>query len=62
MNFRGKRKELVGFVGALGVVIALAGFVGGYMSVRTTIVASFAVWVLGVMLMRVLTVPPDSTR
>ncbi len=59
MGIRQKRRELVGLVGALGVVIALAGFVGGYLSVRATIVWTFGVWILGTMLVRVLTDPPD---
>ncbi|OWY01331.1 hypothetical protein B6V76_13610 [Thioclava sp. IC9] len=41
MGFRQKRHELVGLVGAIGVVIALAGFVGGYLSTGATIVLTF---------------------
>ena len=55
MNLRNKRKELQGVVGALGVVVALAGFVGGWMSVRTTIVLTFAVWILGAVLVNLFT-------
>jgi hypothetical protein len=59
MGNRKKRRELVGLVGAIGVVVALAGFVGGYMSVGATIVWTLGVWIVGTMLVRVLTDPPD---
>lgn len=62
MGMRQKRRELVGLVGAIGVVIALAGFVGGYLSVGATIVWTFGVWALGTMVVRVLTDPPDGDR
>ena len=53
-----KRQALMGVVGALGVVIAVAGFVGGYMSVPATITWSFAVWVLGATLVILFTDTP----
>ena len=58
MGLRQKRRELVGLVGAVGVVIALAGFVGGYLSVPATIVWTLGVWIVGTMLVRVFTDPP----
>ena len=54
-----KRRELMGVIGALGVVVALAGFVGGWMDARSTIVWTFAVWALGATLVLVFTDPPD---
>ncbi|WP_425050373.1 hypothetical protein [Psychromarinibacter sp. S121] len=59
MSLKHKRKELTGLVGAIGVVVALAGFVGGYMTPAATIVWTFGVWVVGTMLVRVFTDPPD---
>lgn len=59
MGLRHKRKELVGLVGAIGVTVALAGFVGRYMSPGATIVWTFGIWVVGTMLVRVFTDPPD---
>ena len=53
-----KRRELMGVIGALGVVIALAGFVGGWLPVRDTIVWTFGVWILGATLVLVFTDPP----
>lgn len=53
-----KRREWMGVIGALGVVVALAGFVGGWMSAGTTIVLTFAVWALGATLVLVFTDPP----
>ena len=53
-----KRRELMGVVGALGVVIIVAGFVGGYLSVPATIVWAFAVWALGSTLVLLFTDPP----
>lgn len=58
MGLKRKRTELIGLVGAIGVVIALAGFVGGYLSVRATIIWTFGVWIIGTMLVRVFTDPP----
>ncbi|OOY10788.1 hypothetical protein [Thioclava sp. F36-7] len=58
MGLRQKRKELVGLVGAIGVVIAIAGFVGGYLSSGATIVWTLGVWIIGTMLVRVFTDPP----
>lgn len=55
---RHKRREWMGVIGALGVVVALAGFVGGWISVRDTIVLVFAVWALGATLVLVFTDPP----
>ncbi|MCB1335595.1 MAG: hypothetical protein KDK26_18640 [Roseivivax sp.] len=59
MNLKNKRIELIGLAGGLGVVVALAGFVGGMMSIPTTIVATFAVWIIGPLLVQVLTDPPE---
>lgn len=62
MDIRQKRTELTGLVGAIGVVIALAGFVGGFMNVGATIVWTFGVWIVGTMVVRVFTDPPDSGK
>ena len=59
MDLKHKRRELTGLVGAIGVVIALAGFVGGYLSVSATIVWTFGVWIIGTMLVMVFTDPQD---
>lgn len=53
-----KRRELMGLIGAIGVVIALAGFVGGWLPVRDTIVWTMGVWILGATLVLVFTDPP----
>lgn len=58
MNLRNKRRELHGFVGGLGVVAGLAGFVGGLYSPATTIVLMFAIWIIGATLVNVLTDKP----
>ncbi|MDU8911539.1 hypothetical protein [Aestuariicoccus sp. MJ-SS9] len=50
MDLRKKKKELVGLVGGIGVVVALGGFVGGWYSPGTTIVATFGVWIVGTLL------------
>ena len=54
-----KRQALMGVVGAIGVVIAIAGFVGGYMSPRATITWAFAVWILGATAVILFTDPPN---
>jgi len=56
---RQKRQALMGVAGAIGVVIAIAGFVGGYMSVAATITWAFGVWILGATLVILFTDPPD---
>lgn len=58
MALRHRPREFVGLAGAIGVVIVLAGFVGGYMTVRTTIVWAFGVWIVGTMPGMVLTDAP----
>ncbi|MCB1357889.1 MAG: hypothetical protein KDK53_15815 [Maritimibacter sp.] len=58
---RHKRNAWMGVVGGLGVVVALAGFVGGWMTPRDTIVVTFAVWILGATLVRVFTDPPGKS-
>ncbi|MGC9369552.1 MAG: hypothetical protein ACP5DX_08460 [Paracoccaceae bacterium] len=58
MGLKHKRRELHGVVGGLGVVVALAGFVGGWMSPTTTIVVTFGVWIIGATLVNLLTEPP----
>ncbi len=55
MNLKPKKKALYGLVGAIGVSIAVAGFVGGVFSPRMTIVLAFAVWVIGATLVNVIT-------
>jgi hypothetical protein len=59
MNFRQKRRELHGLVGALGVLAALGGFVGGFYSPTTAIVLAFGIWAVGVTLVNVFTDPPS---
>ena len=58
MGLRQKRQELIGLVGAIGVVVAPAGFVGGYLGTGPTIVWTFGIWIVGTMLVRVFTDPP----
>ena len=58
MQLRGKRRELHGLVGAVGLVVALGGFVGGYYSPRTAIVGAVAVWAIGATLVNVFTDKP----
>lgn len=59
MGLKNKRTELMGLVGAIGTVIALAGFVGGYLPPRATIVWTFGTWIIGAMLVRLWTDPPN---
>ena len=50
MDWRRRKKPLMGLVGGLGVVIAMGGFVAGWYPVGTTITLTFAVWILGALL------------
>lgn len=54
MDWKRKKKALHGLVGAIGMAIAVAGFVGGMFSVPTTIVLTFAVWAIGTTLVNVI--------
>ncbi len=58
MKLRGKRKELQGLVGALGVAAFVLGVLGGFYPVMTAIALAFAIWVVGATLVIVLTDPP----
>ena len=58
MPFRTKRRELHGLVGALGVAVALGGFIGQFYSATTTVVLTFAIWAVGATLVNVFTDPP----
>ncbi len=58
MDLRNRRRALHGVVGALGVVIAAGGFVGGFYSPTTAVVGAFAVWAIGATLVNVFTDPP----
>lgn len=62
MDLRSRRRQLHGVVGGLGVVAALAGFVGGAWTPTTTVVITFAVWILGATLVTLFTDPPDGRR
>lgn len=55
MGLRHKRREWMGVVGALGTVVVVAGLIGGFFTPTTTIVLAFAVWVLGAVLVNLLT-------
>lgn len=57
MGLRNRRREWHGVVGALGVVAALAGFVGGIYPPTITIVLTFAIWIVGATLVNLLTDP-----
>ena len=59
MGLRNKRKELHGLVGAVGVAIALLGFVGGFMAPGLTVALTFGTWIVGATLVTVLTDPPS---
>lgn len=59
MSLRHKRRAWHGVVGGLGVVAALGGFVGHYYSVSTTIVLAFSIFILGAVVVNLLTDPPD---
>ena len=53
MKLKGKRTALHGLVGAIGVTVAVAGFVGGFFSPTTTIVLTFGIWAIGATLVNV---------
>ena len=58
MNLRNKRRELHGLVGGVGVVAALAGFVGHFYSSGTAITLAFGIWIIGATLVNVFTDKP----
>ncbi len=52
--FKGKKKALHGLVGAIGVTVAAAGFIGGFFSPTTTIVLTLGIWAIGATLVNVI--------
>jgi hypothetical protein len=54
MDWRRKKKPLMGLVGGIGVVAAMGGFIGGWYSVGNTIVLTFAIWIIGALLVNLL--------
>lgn len=50
MNLRHRKRQWMGVVGGLGVVIALGGLVGGWYPLGTTIALTFGVWIMGAVL------------
>lgn len=58
MNFRTKRRELQGLVGAIGLVAGLGGYVGGLYPGSTATFAMLAIWIVGSTLVILLTDPP----
>jgi len=58
MNLKNKRRELHGFVGGVGVVAGLAGYVGHFYSNATATVLMFGIWIIGTTLVNVLTDKP----
>ncbi|MFZ7089691.1 hypothetical protein [Primorskyibacter sp. 2E233] len=50
MDWRRKKKPLMGLVGGLGVVVAMGGLIGGWYSFGTMIVLTFGIWILGALL------------
>lgn len=58
MNLRGKRRELHGLVGGLGLVAGLGGYVGRFYAPETATVAMLGIWIVGATLVNVLTDRP----
>jgi hypothetical protein len=54
MDWKRRKRPLMGLVGGLGVVAALAGLVGGFYSPTTSIVLAFGIWIIGATLVNVL--------
>jgi len=59
MSLRKKRNALYGVVGALGVVVGLAGYLGQYYSPLTATFLMLAVFILGPTLVNLFTDPPE---
>lgn len=54
MDWKKRKRPLMGLVGGLGVVAALGGFVGGFYAPATAIVLALAIWIVGATLVGVL--------
>lgn len=57
VGLKGKRRELHGVVGAIGVAVAVLGLVGGLYAPTVAIAGAIAVWVVGATLVNLLTDP-----
>jgi hypothetical protein len=54
MDWKAKRKPLMGLVGGIGVAVFLLGAVGGLYSVQLSIALAFAIWIVGATLVKLL--------
>jgi hypothetical protein len=55
VNLRTSRRQLHGVVGALGLVAALLGFVGGLYPPGLTVAIALGIWILGATLVTLFT-------
>ncbi|MDH3265296.1 MAG: hypothetical protein OEM24_15015 [Paracoccaceae bacterium] len=54
MDWKRRKRPLMGLVSGVGVVAALGGFVGGFYSPTTAIVLAFGIWIIGATVVSVL--------
>ncbi|MEO0382965.1 MAG: hypothetical protein AAF234_05365 [Pseudomonadota bacterium] len=59
MNLKNKRRELQAFVGTLGVVAGLGGYIGNLYSNLLATFFMIAIIMAGIMLVNVVTDPPQ---
>ncbi len=54
MDWKSRKKPLMGLVGGLGVVAFILGVPGGFYGLTTAIVLTLAIWIIGATLVNVL--------
>lgn len=54
MDWKSKKKPLMGVVGGLGVAVFLLGAVGGLYPLGLSIALAFAIWIVGATLVNLL--------
>ncbi|WP_157772595.1 hypothetical protein [Pseudoponticoccus marisrubri] len=54
MDWRGRKKPLMGLVGGIGLAVAIGGLVGQWYAPGTAIAGALIVWIVGAMIVHVI--------
>ncbi len=55
MDWKSKKRPLMGLVGAIGLSVIALGILGGFYPVMPAIAVGFVIWIVGATLVQVLT-------
>ena len=54
MDWKSRKKPLIGLVGGIGVVVLLGSLLAGWYPFMSALVAALAIWIVGTMLVHTL--------